>query len=148
MNLPKTEQVTVIGDGGFGTALAMVLHRNGHEVTVWGYEEKTIATIRETRENSIYLPGVPIPEGIQWTSDHAKATDAAKTYVLAIPSKFFTDVCASFHGLIGHADNIVSVAKGMRGFAAYLTPTLSSPPKPVSEVDQSRTPARFTRTMT
>ncbi|MEM8971784.1 MAG: amidase [Pseudomonadota bacterium] len=41
--------------------------------------------------------------------------------------------------------NQASVAKGMRGFSAYLTPTLSSPPQPVSEVDQSRTPARFTR---
>ena len=48
--------ITVIGDGGWGTALALVLERNNHNVTVWGYSEENINSIIKNKENKNYLP--------------------------------------------------------------------------------------------
>lgn len=114
MTTPHKEKVTVIGDGGFGTALALVLNRNGHDVSVWGFDPRVVSDIAEKGENHIYLPGVQIPQSIRWTADREAATQNTNTYILAIPSKYFSDVCASFNGLITPENNIVSVAKGLR----------------------------------
>ena len=58
MTTPHKEKVTVIGAGGFGTALALVLNRNGHDVSVWGFDPRVVSDIAEKGENHIYLPGV------------------------------------------------------------------------------------------
>ena len=60
-----SHKVTVIGDGGWGTALAMVLNRNGHHVTIWGHDEAYISEVSERQENFKYLPGVKIDPKIQ-----------------------------------------------------------------------------------
>ena len=102
----------VIGDGGWGTALAMVLHQNGHDVTVWGPFEETLKTIRETGENPTFLPDVPLPDGIEWTTDTAVAGDADLA-VLAVPTKYYRDVTTRFAGIIKPSTLVVSVAKGL-----------------------------------
>ena len=55
-------KVAVIGDGGWGTALALTLARNGHAPRVWGPAADYVAEIRQTRRNRKFLPGVPLPE--------------------------------------------------------------------------------------
>ena len=55
-------KITVLGSGGWGTALALLLLENGHEVTLWSYTEEESRVLRETRENP-RLKGVPLPEG-------------------------------------------------------------------------------------
>ena len=50
----------VIGNGGWGTALGMVLAENGHNVTIWGPFEEEIDAIRAAGENTVYLPGVEL----------------------------------------------------------------------------------------
>ena len=57
-------KATVIGDGGWGTALAMVLDRNGHDVVVWGPFPEYIEEVKTTGENKTYLPGVGIPASL------------------------------------------------------------------------------------
>ena len=111
---PSPQKVTVIGDGGFGTALALVLHRNGHDVTVWGFAADTIDAIKSSGQNKMYLPGIDLPPDIHWTTDREEAVKDAVACVLAIPSKYFSDICASFNGLIPASCQIVSVAKGLR----------------------------------
>ena len=69
-------KVFVIGNGGWGTALGMVLAKNGNQVTVWGPFEDELTSIRETGENSAYLPGVKIPPEIEWTSKAEAVADA------------------------------------------------------------------------
>ena len=54
-------KVCVLGDGGWGTALAMVLDRNGHKVSVWGPFPEQVKSIAEAGENIQFLPGVRIP---------------------------------------------------------------------------------------
>ena len=66
-------KVAVLGDGGWGTANALVLSGYGHEVTVWGHSADYVDYMRVTRRNPRYLPGVALPEAIRWTSDRAEA---------------------------------------------------------------------------
>jgi len=106
-------KIAVIGDGGWGTATAMLLSSYGHNVSVWGPFEDYIDEIRATRTNSRYLKGVPLPECINWTSDRAQAVADAEIVVLALTSRYFASVCESFHGLIGPDVTVVSLTKGL-----------------------------------
>jgi len=105
-------RVTVIGDGGWGTALALVLLENGHPVTVWGPFADYIETMRRTRENAQFLPHVPLPEALQLSSDPACVADS-DLVVLAMPTKYYRPVLERFAGLIPTDALVVSVAKGM-----------------------------------
>lgn len=104
------QRVSVIGDGGWGTALAMVLHEAGHDVTVWGPFPDYIEQVIAKRENVTYLGGIELPEGITWTADRDAAAQA-DAIVLAMPTKFYRAVLDSFHGLLPDVP-IVSVSKG------------------------------------
>ena len=106
-------KIAIIGDGGWGTANALLLAGYGHEVTVWGPFADYIDEIRATRRNPRYLPGVELPTSIRWTSTPAEAVDGAEIVVLASPSKFFGDVCASFAGRIPADTLTVSLTKGL-----------------------------------
>ena len=79
---------TVIGDGGWGTALALTLVRNGHAPRVWGPDAAYSAEVRATRRNPRFMPGVELPEGIVWTADPAEALAGSEAVVFVVPSKF------------------------------------------------------------
>jgi glycerol-3-phosphate dehydrogenase (NAD(P)+) len=106
-------RITVIGDGGWGTALAKLLDGYGHAVTVWGPFEAHLAEIRATGFNETFLKGVALPESLRWVADPAAAMADAEVVVLASPSKFYGDVCRRFHGLIQADLPVVSVTKGL-----------------------------------
>lgn len=105
-------KVCVVGDGGWGTALGMLLLANGHEVVMWGPFEDYLEEIRASGENSRYLAGVKIPGGMEWTSDVGRAVDGADIVVLAMPSHFYRSVCKKFAGRIPEKADVISVAKG------------------------------------
>lgn len=102
----------VIGDGGWGTALAMQLQRNGNDVTVWGPFEDNLEVIRKTGENQTYLPGVKIPAELKWTTDHAEAVADKDLIVLVVPSRFFHSVVEAFKPYFPAEALIVSATKG------------------------------------
>jgi glycerol-3-phosphate dehydrogenase (NAD(P)+) len=104
--------VGVLGDGAWGTALATVLLRNGHRPTVWGPFPDYIETVRRSRLNSMYLPEVPLPPGIEWTADGARAAAGKDLLVLAMPTKYFRSVLTSFRGIPPPGCLLISVAKG------------------------------------
>ena len=81
-------KAVVIGDGGWGTALSMVLLGNGHAVSLWGPFPDYMAAMRESRANSPYLPGVDLPPELTLTSDPAEAAAGADLAVLAVPTQF------------------------------------------------------------
>jgi glycerol-3-phosphate dehydrogenase (NAD(P)+) len=105
-------KISIIGDGGWGTANALLLAGYGHEVSVWGPFPDYIEEIVRTRSNPRYLPGVEIDPRIKWTSDRAEAA-RADVVVLASPSKFYGAVCESFKGLITPETLVVSLTKGL-----------------------------------
>ena len=106
-------KTTVIGDGGWGTALALVLRENGHEVTLWGPFAETINEIREGGENVLYLPGVALPDDLTWTADRERAVEDSELVVLAVPTKYYREVVGTFRGLVPPNCLVVSVAKGL-----------------------------------
>ncbi len=102
----------IIGNGGWGTALGMVLAGNGHQVTIWGPFAEEIEAIRAAGENTVYLPGVTLPNGIQWTADPA-GTEAADLVVLVVPSRFVRSTLETFKPHLRQNVLIVSATKGL-----------------------------------
>jgi glycerol-3-phosphate dehydrogenase (NAD(P)+) len=106
-------KITIIGDGGWGTAIGLLLHSYGHTVTLWGPFAEVLDEIRARRENARFLPGIPLPDTLRWTADPAEAVAGAEAVVLASPSKFFAGVCEKFKGLIPKGTLVVSLTKGL-----------------------------------
>lgn len=106
-------QIAILGDGGWGTALALVLHRNGHRVTLWGPFADYLDEVRRTGENRKFLPRVALPPELTWTSDRAQAVAGAQVVVLAMPSRFYRQVLESFAPLLQGQPRLVSVSKGL-----------------------------------
>jgi len=106
-------RISVIGDGGWGTANAVLLAGYGHDVALWGAFPDYIEEMRRTRANDRYLPGVELPAGLRLTADRAEAVAGAEVVVLAPPSKYFASVVEGFRGLVPPDALVVSVTKGL-----------------------------------
>jgi glycerol-3-phosphate dehydrogenase (NAD(P)+) len=102
--------VTVLGAGAWGTALAKLLHEGGHAVTVWGHHPQHLADVRRSGRNERYLPGIELPREWRLETDPTKAVDDSRCVVLAVPSKAFRQVTRC---LAAYAGIVVSVTKGI-----------------------------------
>ena len=78
----------VIGDGGWGMAIALTLHRAGREVHVWGFDPDYTAEVAASRDNRKFLPGIPIPQDILWTSEIDAALDGVEEVYSVVPTQF------------------------------------------------------------
>ena len=81
-------KISVLGAGGWGTTLGILLHYNGHQVSLWEYKKNYVKELIKKRINSIYLPGVPIPEEISITHDLKESVHQKNLIVLAVPSPY------------------------------------------------------------
>ena len=106
-------KIAIIGDGGWGTANALLLAGYGHAVTLWGAFPEYIDEMRRTRRNDKFLKGVALPESLLLTSDRAAAVSGADVVVLAPPSKYFAPVMEGFKGLVTNGQLVVSLTKGL-----------------------------------
>lgn len=106
-------KIAVIGDGGWGTANALLLCGYGHDVTVWGAFPEYIEEMKKTRRNDKFLKGVSLPESLKLTADREEAVKGAEVVVLAPPSKYFSSVVSGFKGLITKDMLVVSITKGL-----------------------------------
>ncbi|MDD2751916.1 MAG: NAD(P)-dependent glycerol-3-phosphate dehydrogenase [Candidatus Omnitrophica bacterium] len=88
----KKFKVVVLGDGGWGTTLAVLLARKGFPVTLWSAFRDYAATLDKTRENKKFLPGIKIPKSIFITADLESAVNGKQLVVLAVPSQFLRQV--------------------------------------------------------
>ena len=113
MGVSRRERVTVVGDGGWGTALAVLLAGKGHAVQLWGAFPDYVAAMREQRENVKFLPGVSLPEAIELVDDLAAAVAGADLVVAAVPTQFVRGVLARLGGAWPRGTPVVSVAKGI-----------------------------------
>ncbi len=105
--------VTVIGTGGWGTALAVLLHGNGNKVTLWGRLKEEVDPILAAGENKAFLPGVKIPHEIAITLDAKSALRGAELIVLAVPSHGMRPICKQLSEFIPQGAALVHVAKGI-----------------------------------
>lgn len=104
-------KITVAGSGGWGTALAVLLLHNGHQVTLWSYSQDEADYIREHHENAL-LKGVPVPEEIQLTTDISRVKDA-ELVVSAVPSFAVRSTAEAMAPYLTESSVIVSVTKGI-----------------------------------
>lgn len=113
---------SVIGAGSWGTALARVLAKNGHQVTVWSIMEDEIAMLKEKREHQTKLPGVRLPETLVFTTDLQEAVEHKDMLVLAVPSPYTRSTVRSMAPYVTKGQLIVNVAKGIED-GTYMTLT-------------------------
>lgn len=105
--------VGVMGAGSWGTALALLLHSNGHQVTVWSINEEEVEMLSKEREHKSKLPGVKIPEDMVFTSDMETAIKEKDFLVLAVPSAFTRGTAHNMKPFVKEGQIIVDVAKGI-----------------------------------
>ena len=103
--------ITVVGSGGWGTALALLLLENGNDVTLWSYHQAESDAMREKRESPM-LKGVPLPEELKFTTDLA-AVKGCRLVVLATPSFAVRTTAAKLKDLLDPGTILVSVSKGI-----------------------------------
>lgn len=108
-----SRNIAVLGSGAWGTALALSLADNGHEVTLWSHSGRVPRMIDEHRENRAYLPGFPFSKGIVSTADAALALNPAEIVVGAMPSEHVRTVYSGIAELLRPEQVIVSATKGI-----------------------------------
>jgi len=105
-------KITVYGSGGWGTATALLLSDNGHDVTLWSYTEENARVLGETRQ-SPRLPGVTLPDGVISEWDIERAASGAEMAVMATPSFAVTATAKKLRGILPKGCLVVCVSKGI-----------------------------------
>jgi len=113
-------KISVIGSGGWGTAVAIMLAENGHEVTLWSYLKEESDNLKKYRENKPFLPGVKIPESIEFTSELSACLSGRDLCVTATPSHAIRLTARSMAPYIKDGQIIVNISKGIEE-GTYLT---------------------------
>ena len=106
-------KVSVIGAGSWGTAISKLLSTNGHEVTVWSIMEDEIEMLKTEHEHKTKLPGVALPESIEFTTDLEASIKGRDLLVLAVPSPFTRSTAHKMASYVEEGQIIVNVAKGI-----------------------------------
>ena len=105
--------VGVLGAGSWGTALSVLLHDNGHQVTVWSIDENEVKMLKEKREHELKLPGVKLAEDMVITGDMEEAIRGKDFLVLAVPSPYTRSIARNMKPFVAEGQIIVDVAKGI-----------------------------------
>jgi glycerol-3-phosphate dehydrogenase (NAD(P)+) len=103
----------VVGGGSWGTALAGVLARNGHETVLWAREADVVAEVNERHTNQGFLPDVPLPEALRAEGDLAAALSGAGVVVSVVPAQFAGGVWDEAAGALEEEAVVVSATKGI-----------------------------------
>lgn len=107
-------KITVLSDGAWGTALALVLVHNKHDVTMWGPFPDYIEEMAKSRFNSRFLPGVKLDEGLKFDANIETAVKDSEIILLASPSQYLRSVLEKFKPHFNAGKQlIVNVAKGI-----------------------------------
>ena len=127
-------EIGVIGSGSWGTALALVLNKNGHHVTIWSYLKEEADEIRKKRENPSKLPGVHIPEEIEITTDLQGSVEGKDVVVLAVPSMATRATAKKMCPYVKEEQILVNVAKGIEEITLMTLPEIIQEEIPQAKV--------------
>jgi glycerol-3-phosphate dehydrogenase (NAD(P)+) len=109
-------RIIVLGSGAWGTAIALSLHRRGgHRLSLWAHSPEAAQEIVDAGENTLFLPGLPIPKEILVTGDNA-AVAAAEIVVSVVPSEFLRPTLARLRPHLRPGQIIVSTTKGVENY--------------------------------
>src|SRR5687767_9472639 len=104
---------SVVGAGAWGTALADLLTRNGHDVRLWAYEPDVVESINRKHENVRFLGGHALAPALQATGDIARAVEGAELVILATPSHVLRPILRSAAKSLPHSAPLVVASKGI-----------------------------------
>ncbi|MFT4542734.1 MAG: glycerol-3-phosphate dehydrogenase (NAD(P)+) [Planctomycetota bacterium] len=122
----KIKTAVVLGDGGWGTSLAMLLARNGVKTTLWSAFSEQAEELRTNRENKRFLPGVKLPDELEFTADEFSAAEGADIAISVVPTQFLRSVAERFEDALAGSVPIITASKGI-------------------EIETFRTPAQILR---
>ncbi len=105
-------RIGMIGAGSWGSALAVLLHNNGHEVCIWSALESEIKMLQETHEHKA-LAGVKLSEDMVFTTDLKEAVEGKDLLVLAVASPYTRSTAHMMKDVVAEGQIIVNVAKGI-----------------------------------
>ncbi len=111
----RKPNIIVLGDGGWGTTLAITLNKKGYEVTLWGAFEDYVAHLHKKRINTRFLPDIRIPKAIEITHDLARVDKNKDIVIIAVPSQYMRSVLRKLRRLKRYPKQAiyVSVTKGI-----------------------------------
>lgn len=110
----KTVKIAVLGDGGWGTALALTAHANGHRTVVWGAFQENVDAVNANHVNDRFLKGVPVPSDVPFTTDMEEAVKDASVVVLASPSQYLRGTLLRLKPYLRAGEQIVTdISKGV-----------------------------------
>ena len=105
--------ITILGAGSWGTALAILLSRNGHNVLLWGRNKEKMALMKEARENSYFLPGMHFPDTLNVTSDLEQAVHFCDELLVVVPSHAFRDTLLNIKKIKPDLHSLSWATKGL-----------------------------------
>ena len=109
----RNKRITVVGAGSWGTALSILLSRNGYDVDLWVYEQDLCQQIREKRKNRLYLPGYSLPESIQPTNSLKEAIGRNEVVLLVVPTHIVRKTATEMVPLVNPNSLIINAGKGI-----------------------------------
>lgn len=105
-------KINIIGSGGWGTAVASMLAKNGHEVLLWSYMKEESENLKKYHENIPFLPGVKIPDNVSFTWDISECGNA-DMIVIAVPSHAVRATAKSLSPYVKKDSIILNISKGL-----------------------------------
>jgi glycerol-3-phosphate dehydrogenase (NAD(P)+) len=105
--------IAVLGAGSWGTALAILLARNGHAVRLWGHEPEVMAELQSQRRNAQFLPDAPFPEGLEPLSDLDAALADGADILIVVPSHAFREVLTRIAPQLDSRCRLAWASKGL-----------------------------------
>ena len=114
MLVDKTDKTSfcIVGAGSWGTALAILLARNGHDVLLWGHQPDHVEELHDKRENTRYLPDIPFPDKLQISGNLADAVTQTGNCLIAVPSHAFRDAIRQIRPSL-QSKPLIWASKGM-----------------------------------
>jgi glycerol-3-phosphate dehydrogenase (NAD(P)+) len=106
-------RIAILGAGAWGTAIALSLHRrDGHQITLWSHSADEAQVIEAARENTLFLPGFPLPAGLKVTAEMTAVAEA-DILVSVIPSEFLRPTLTRLSAHMHNGQFVVSATKGV-----------------------------------
>ncbi len=106
-------KVSFLGSGSWGTALAVMLAKNGHDVTLWSAVAAEVKMLSENREHKDRLPGVKLPENVVITDNLEEACNGFDLIVFSVASPYIRETAKRAAAYVPKGQHIVNVAKGI-----------------------------------
>lgn len=127
-------KISVIGGGSFGTVIANIIARNGHDVLFWMRSDELVDQVNQTHENTQYLPGYALSEKVVATEDMETAVTSASIIFVAVPSTSFREVVNQIMQFASSEAMLISTTKGIEAGTFQLMSQILTQLAPNSKV--------------